>query len=96
MVNKEALGEIHNLPVHRNNGRPFGKVIVETSGIERCAISLGKPIEVIEPVEILRVNKGEFAFGEADFAVGVAEFAFAIEKHRPGENTVKPIRNTDC
>ena len=54
------------------------------------------PLEIIETIEILLVNKGEFALGKADFAVGLAESAFAIVKHRPGGNTVKPIRNTDC
>ena len=96
MVNNKAERRIHNLPVHRNNSRPFGKVIVETSGIETCAIPLGEPVEIIEPVEVILVNKREFALGKADFAVGLTEFAFAIDKHGPGENTVKPIRNTDC
>jgi hypothetical protein len=82
--------------VHRDHCRPFGAVIIETNGIEGFVISLGEPLEIIKPVEVILVNNCEFAFGKADFAVVLAEFVFAIQKHRPRENPVNPIRNTDC
>jgi hypothetical protein len=74
--------------VHRDHCRPFGAVIIETNGIEGFVIFLGKPLEVIKPIEVLLVNNREFAFGKADFPVGLAEFVFAIQKHRPRENSV--------
>jgi|GEM_PF-7009893 len=96
MVNDKTFGKTHNLSVHRNNFSPFGTFIIHTNGIKGFAIFLGEPIEGIQPVEIARVNKGVFALGKMDFAERRAKFTFAIEKHRPGKNTVKPIRNTDC
>ena len=96
VVNKQADGKIHKLPVHRNQSYSLIAVIEESDSIERLVPSGSAPLEIIEVIENVGVNNCAFAFGEADFAVGLAKFSFAIPKHRPNADTVKPIRNTDC
>jgi hypothetical protein len=63
---------------------------VETAAVFFCA-----PVETIQPVEVLRVNDGEFASGEANFAKGITVFVLAIKKNRPGKNKVEPVWNFD-
>ena len=63
VVNKKTFRRTHNLPVHRDHFRPFLASIIETNGIEGFVISLGKPVKVIEPVEVILVNKRAFALG---------------------------------
>jgi hypothetical protein len=95
VVNEKALWLVHKFPVHRNNFCSSIGFNYKSHGIDTLAVTLRAPLKIIEPVKVLLVNNCAFAFGEADFAVGLAELAFAIQKHRPGENQVKPIRNTD-
>jgi hypothetical protein len=95
VVNKQADGKIHKLPVHRNQSYSLVGVIEESDGIEGLVSSGSAPLEIIQTIENVGVNNCDFAFGEADFAVGLAELVFAIPKHRPSADTVKPIRNTD-
>jgi hypothetical protein len=86
VVNEEAMGRIHNLSVHGKYHR--GAVTIEPDGVETAAVFFCAPVETIQPVEVLRVNDGEFASGEANFAKGIAVFVLAIKKNRPGEDEV--------
>jgi hypothetical protein len=96
MVNHKASGRVHNFGMHRND---FGYVIGavnKPNSVKETFIFYCAPLEIIETVEVLRVNYCKFALGEANLAKGIAILTLPVSHHRPRIYSVKPIRNPDC
>ena len=82
------------MSVHREYHRVA--VVIESNSMETATVFFCAPVEIVQPVEVFRVNDGEFAFGEANFAKGIAEFSSAIFHNRPGADFVEPNGNIEC
>jgi hypothetical protein len=61
--------------------------------METTTVFFRAPIEITQPVEVLRVNNCKFSLGETDFTKGEAILAFAVKQNWPGEDTVEPNGN---
>jgi hypothetical protein len=61
MVNQKRGRSFHNFPVQRKDSGPVVGGTNQPNGIEARAILLEAPMEIIEPVEVVRVNNGESA-----------------------------------
>ena len=53
------------------------------------------PFELIEIIEIVRVNDGEFSFGEFDFTEWIAEAVFSVSKEDNDAEAHNNFRNRD-
>jgi hypothetical protein len=96
MVNQKSRRRFNNLPVHRKDSGPVIGAVSQANGIDTRAILLDAPMEIIEPVEVGRVNDGEFVLAEINFAKGITVTEQAKDEQWTGEKKVKPDWNTNC
>jgi len=94
MVALQAIGNIDNFAMHADCFSPpafSGRAC--SYGVKFTVNPGSGPFVLAQPVIFVRIDDGEFALGQRYSPEGVAVAKPAVQKHRPGQKILQPVRN---